>query len=143
MMQQHRSFNRPITRQFATPKLLTKMHTIMNKCGVKKSTDLIVSAFTTGGSEITSTKQLTRTVAEKIILFLQDHQRKNSSVDDILCDAMRKVILKRVGKVIWMRHRSTEIKLIHAWILREGLFEKPLHEHNFEELYQLMVHVGE
>lgn len=140
-MQQHRPSNRPIRRQFATPKLLTKMHTIMNKVGVKKSTDLIVSAFTTGGTEITSTKQLTRTVAEKIILFLQDHQRKNSSVDEILCDSMRKVILKKVGKVIWIRHHSTDMKLIHTWILREGVFGKPLHEHNFEELYQLMVHV--
>ncbi|MBW7844826.1 MAG: hypothetical protein H3C45_04135 [Bacteroidia bacterium] len=134
---------RPVKRLNASPKLLTKMHTIINKVGVKKSTDLIVSAFTTGGNEITSTKQLTRTAAEKIILFLQDHQRNNSSVDEILCDTMRKIIMKRVGKIIWRRHHLTDIKYIHNWILREGLFSKPLHEHNFEELYQLLVHTQE
>ena len=133
----------PVRRVFASPKLLTKMHTIMNKVGVKKSTDLIISAFVSNSHEITSTKQLTRTVVEKIILYLQDHQRNESSIDEILCDAMRKVILRRVGNVIWHRHHSTDIKYIHNWILREGLFNKPLHEHNFEELFQLMMHVSE
>ena len=143
MQQNFRRSNQPVRRVYASPKLLTKMHTIMNKVGVKKSTDLIVSAFVSNSHKITSTKQLTRTVVEKIILYLQEHQRNASSVDEILCDAMRKVILRKVGNIVWARHHSTDVKYVHGWIIKEGLFGKPLNDHNFEELYQLMVHVSE
>jgi len=105
-------------------RLLTDTRMMDNKA------DLV---FSFSGQRTSSSKELTANEAAQLIQYLGTLPNIKTQ-----CNVMRRKIIAKAHKMRWEIAGKADMDRIDNWCITKGGFKKPLNDHNYDELVQLV-----